>query len=140
MKKRVLFVCRHNSARSQMAEVFLNQLGGDRFKAESAGINPKTILPIAATVMLEIGTDISNHPTRSVNDLYFEGEVYDYVITMCDHDSAKACPVFDYPCRHLHWSFDEPSQFKGSIEEILEQTRQVRDQIRFRILKWIEGN
>jgi arsenate reductase len=140
MKKRVLFVCRHNSARSQMAEAFLNQLGGDRFKAESAGLNPKTILPTAATVMREIGLDISDRPTRSVNDLYLEGEVYDYVITVCDDDSAEECPVFDYPCRHLRWNFDEPSQFIGSPEEILEQTRQVRDQIRHRILQWRDGS
>jgi len=140
MKKRVLFVCRHNSARSQMAEAFLNQLDGDRFKAESAGLNPKTILPAAATVMREIGLDISDQPTRSVNDLYFEGEVYDYVITVCDDDSAKECPEFDYPCRHLRWSFDEPSQFEGSPEEILEQTRQVRDQIRLRIFQWRDSS
>jgi arsenate reductase len=121
-----------------MAEAFLNQSGGDRFEAESAGLNPKTILPAAATAMREIGLDISNRPTRSVDDLHRNGDVYDYVITVCDEDSAKDCPVFRDPCRHLHWTFDEPSKFIGTPEKILEKTRQVREQIRLKILQWVE--
>jgi arsenate reductase len=120
-----------------MAEAFLNQLGGDRFEAESAGLDPKTILLTAATVMLELGLDISNRPTRSVDNLYFDGKTYDYMITVCDEDSAKDCPVFDEPCCHLHWTFEEPSQFKGTQEEIIEQTRKVRDQIRSKIIQWM---
>ncbi|GAB6907922.1 Protein tyrosine phosphatase [Desulfosarcina cetonica] len=119
VKKRVLFVCRHNSVRCQMAEAFLNQLDGDRFEAESAGLNPKTILATAAMVMRELGFDISNHPTRFVYSLYSGGEAYDFVITVCDEDSAKECPVVDDPCLHFHWPFDEPSRFKGSPDEIL---------------------
>jgi arsenate reductase len=121
-----------------MAEAFLNQLGGDRFEAESAGLKPKTILPTAATVMREIGLDISNCPTRSVDDLDRNNHVYDYVVTVCDEDSANDCPVFKDPCRHLHWTFDEPSQFGGSPEEVLEKTRHVRDRIRQKILQWME--
>lgn len=137
MKRKVLFVCRHNSARSQMAEAFLKQLGEDRFEAESAGLHPKTILPSAAAVMQEIGLDISDHSTRSVADLHCSGCCYDYVITVCDRDSANECPIFMSPCRHLHWTFPEPSQFKGNVEEIIEQTRTVRDQIRSKILQWV---
>jgi arsenate reductase len=137
MKTKVLFVCRHNSARSQMAEAFLRQLGGDRFEAESAGLNPKNIMPTAAAVMREIGLDISDRPTRSVNDLHRNSCIYDYVITVCDEDSANKCPIFINPCRHLHWTFAEPSQFKGTKEEIIEQTRKVRDQIRSKILRWM---
>ena len=116
-----------------MVEAFLNQIGGDRFEAESAGLYPKTILPSAATVMQEIGFDISDHPTRSVYYLHSSGCHYDYVITVCDEASSKKCPTFNRPYLHLHWSFSEPSKFKGNQEEILEQTRQVREQIRLKI-------
>jgi arsenate reductase len=134
---KVLFVCRHNSARSQMAEAFLNQLGGERFEAESAGLRPKKILPSAAAVMQEMGLDISERPTRSVYDLHKNGFQYDYVITVCDEASSKKCPNFKRPCRYFHWSFPEPSKFKGNQEEIIEQTRRVRDQIRSKILEWV---
>jgi arsenate reductase len=137
MKIKVLFVCRHNSARSQMAEAFLKQLGGDRFEAESAGLNPKIILPAAAAVMREIGLDISDRPTRSVNDLHRNDYSYDYVITVCDENSANECPIFINPCRHLHWTFAEPSQFEGTKEEIIEQTRKIREQIRSQIVRWM---
>jgi arsenate reductase len=137
MKTKVLFVCRHNIARSYMAEAFLKQLGGDRFEAESAGLNPKIILPTAAAVIREIGLDISDRPTRSFNDLHRNGCIYDYVITVCDEDSANECPIFINPCHDLHWTFADPSQFKGTKEEIIEQTRQVRDQICSKILQWM---
>jgi arsenate reductase len=120
-----------------MAEAFLKQLGGNRFEAESAGLVPKTILPAASAAMREIGLDISNHPTRSVYDLLRSRPDFDYVITVCDEKSANECPIFPDPCRHLHWTFAEPSQFKGSQEKVIEQTRQVRDQIRSRILQWL---
>jgi arsenate reductase len=106
-----------------MAEAFLNHLGGDRFEAESAGLNTKAVLPAAVTVLREKGLDISNRPTRSVEDLYRNGDVYDYVVTVCDEKSANACPVFRDPCRHPHWTFDEPSQFRGTPEKILEKIR-----------------
>jgi arsenate reductase len=104
MKKNVLFVCRHNSARSQRAEAFLDQLGGNRFNADSAGLNPKTILPVAAGVMREIGIEISGCSTKNVYDIHQKSYRYDYVITVCDQNSSKDCPVFKHPCRHLHWT------------------------------------
>lgn len=137
MKQKVLFVCRHNSARSQMAEAFLNQMGGDSFEAESAGLNPKTILPSAAAVMQEIGLDISKRPTRNVFTLNQSDSRFDYLITVCDEASSKQCPTFKPPCQHIHWTFPEPCSFKGSQEEILQQTRQVRDQIRSKVIEWV---
>jgi arsenate reductase len=137
MNKKVLFVCRHNSARSQMAEAFLNQLGKNRITAESAGLKPREILPSAATVMREVGLDILKNPTRSVDVLHRAGCKYDYVITVCDEDSANECPKFMKPCRHLHWSFPEPSKFIGTSDQIIDQTREVRDQIRSKIVQWL---
>ena len=139
MKHKVLFVCRHNSARSQMAEAFLNELGRDRFAAESAGLNPGEILPPVAEVMREIGIDVSNNPTSNVAELHRNGARYDFVVTVCDEESAKECPTFADPCRHLHWTFAEPSKFMGNREEIIDQTRIVRDQIRAKIVQWIDG-
>lgn len=108
---------------------------GDRFEAESAGLYPQTILPSAAAVMQEIGFDISDHPTRRVYDLHSSSFHYDYVITVCDEVSSYKCPTFNCPCLHLNWPFSEPSKFKGNQEEILKQTRQVREQIHLRILQ-----
>lgn len=93
-KKRVLFVCVHNSARSQMAEAFLNNLGGDRFEAVSAGLEPGTLNPLVVEVMKEAGIDISQNRTKSVFDLFKKGELFSYVITVCDEASAQRCPVF----------------------------------------------
>jgi arsenate reductase len=120
-----------------MAEAFLNQLGRNRFKAESAGLNPKVILSAAAEVMQEIGLGISDRPTKSVFNLHRHGRVYDYVITVCYPSSVTECPAFDKPAFHLHWTFAEPSQFKGTKKEIVDQTRQVRDQIHWKIIQWL---
>ena len=136
-KTRVLFVCRHNSARSQMAEALIKIEGSDGFEAESASLNPKTILPPAADVMREIGLDISQNQTRSVFDLHRQGLQYDFVITVCDESSSSKCPRFHSPCRHRHWTFPEPSKFEGSHEAVINQTRRVRDQIRSKIVDWL---
>jgi arsenate reductase len=122
-----------------MAEALLNELDGDRFEAESAGMNPTSILPVAAEAMREVGLDISDRPTRNVNEIRNSGYTYDFVITVCDEASAADCPVFKHPCQHLHWAFAEPSQFRGTEGDIIEQTREVRDQIRSKILRWING-
>src|SRR3990167_1894983 len=93
-KKRVLFICVHNSARSQMAEAFLNQMAGDRFEVESAGLEPGKLNPLAIEVMKEAGIDISQNKTKSVFDFYGAGKKYDYVITVCDESQSGQCPVF----------------------------------------------
>ena len=133
MKKRVLFICVHNSARSQMAEALLNQTCGELFKATSAGLEPGTLNPLAVEVLQEIGIDITGKETRAVSDVIAGGERFDYVITVCDESSAEQCPLFPGGTRRLHWSLPDPAKFQGSWEERLEQTRSVRDSIQRRI-------
>jgi len=138
-KKRVLFVCVHNSARSQMAEALLNHLAGDRFEAESAGLEPGVLNPLAVSVMKEIGIDISQNKTKSVFDLFKRGELFSYVITVCDAASAEACPIFPgLLSKTIHWSFEDPSSFTGTLEEKLEKTRRVRDAIKEKIEEWLK--
>jgi len=137
-KKSVLFICVHNSARSQMAEAFLKKYAGDRFDVESAGLEPGELNPIVVEVMKEVGIDISQNKTKSVFDFYKQGKQYDYVITVCDESQSGACPVFPGKGERFHWGFDDPSGFQGTSEEKLEKTRQVRDQIRQKIEQWVE--
>jgi arsenate reductase len=129
-KKKVLFVCIHNSARSQMAEAFLNKLGGDIFETESAGIEKGVLNPLAIQVMKEAGIDISGNLTKEVGSFYKLGKQYDFVITVCDDASAENCLVFPGITKRLHWSFADPSQFEGTLESKLEKTRKVRDEIK----------
>lgn len=136
-KIKVLFVCVHNAARSQMAEAFLNELGGGRFAAESAGFEPTALNPLAVQAMREAGLDISAKRSKSVFDLYLEGRLYRYVITVCDEASAEKCPTFPGFARMLHWSFEDPSTFPGSEAERLEKTRQLRERIRARVEAFI---
>ena len=135
----VLFVCIHNSARSQMAETFLNRLGGGKFKAESAGIEPGKLNPIVVEAMKEIGIDISGNPTKSVFDFLNQGKTYDYVITVCDETSGQRCPVFPGKAvKRLHWGFDDPSGLQGTFKEKLEKTIAIRNQIQAKILEFIK--
>ena len=138
-KKRVLFVCVHNSARSQMAEAFLKQMAGDRFEVESAGLEPGKLNPVAVEVMKEAGIDISQNKAKSVFDFYKQGRSYDYVITVCDESQSGKCPIFPGRGQRLHWGFDDPSGFRGTEEEKLEKTREVRDRIKLRIIEWLMG-
>ena len=138
MKTRVLFVCIHNSARSQMAEAFLNHLAIDAFEAESAGLTPGKLNPNVVQVMNEIGIDISHNTTKDVFDFVKQGRRFHYVITVCDEASAERCPVFVGVTQRLHWSFPDPSSFVGTHEEVLMMTRHVRDQIREHLILWIE--
>jgi len=135
-KKRVLFVCIHNSARSQMAEAFLNQICGEEFAAESAGIEPGQLNPIVVEAMREVGLDISNNKTKSVTDFLESGALFSYVITVCDETSAERCPVFPSAGTRLHWGFPDLSSFQGTREEKLARTREVRDSIKARIEEW----
>ncbi|MCK9615359.1 MAG: arsenate reductase ArsC [Candidatus Omnitrophica bacterium] len=137
-RKKVLFICVHNSGRSQMAEAFLKQMAGDRFEVESAGLEPGALNPLIVEVMKEIGIDISQNKTKSVFDFYRQGKQYDYVITVCGQSQAAKCPVFPGAVQQLHWGFDDPSAFKGSWQEKLEKTRQVRDEIKQKIKEWIK--
>jgi arsenate reductase (thioredoxin) len=129
-KSRVLFLCTHNSARSQMAEGLLRHLAGDRFEAVSAGTEATHLRPLAIRAMEEIGVDISGQESKTL-DRYLQGRL-DYVITVCD-DANEACPFFPGAQSRLHWSFEDPSKAEGSEEERLAVFRRVRDRIRRRI-------
>jgi arsenate reductase len=137
-KKKVLVICVHNSARSQMAEAFLKKYGGSRFEVESAGLEPGTLNPLVVEVMKEINIDISGNRTDSVFDFYKQGKLYDYVITVCDESNAEQCPVFPGITQRLHWGFEDPSSFTGTHEEKLHETRVVRDQIENKVLRWLK--
>ena len=138
MKTRVLFVCVHNSARSQMAEAFLNQICGDSFEAHSAGLEPGTLNPMVVIAMQEIGIDISGRQTKGVFDYIKAGTMFAYVITVCDEASAERCPIFVGVTRRLHWGFADPSSLAGTPEEKLAQTRVIRDAIANKIRQWCE--
>jgi len=138
MKKKVLFICVHNSARSQMAEAFLNLICPDHFEAHSAGLEPGTLNPLAVEAMREVGVDISGKKTQAVFDVFKNGQFFPYVITVCDESSAQRCPIFPGITHRLHWSFPDPSALTGTPEEQLEGTRKIRDQIRARIETWCE--
>lgn len=136
-KTKVLFVCIHNSARSQMSEAFLNTLGGDKFSAESAGLEPGLLNPLVVKSMKEIGIDISQNRTKDVFEFFKEGRRYDYVITVCDEASGERCPVFPGALKKIHWSFADPSAFTGTEEEKLKRISEVRDSIRIKIQEFI---
>lgn len=138
MKQKVLFICAHNSARSQMAEAFLDNICGDHFEAHSAGLEPGTLNPLAVETMREIGIDISRKGTQSVFDVFRSGELFAYVITVCDETSAERCPIFPGVTNRLHWSFSDPAALEGTREERLAGTRAIRDQIRDRIEMWCD--
>jgi arsenate reductase len=129
-KQRVLFLCTHNSARSQMAEGLLRALADDRFEAMSAGTEATHVRPLAIRAMEEIGIDISGQEFKTL-DLYLH-EPFDYVITVCD-DANEACPFFPGAVKRLHWSFEDPSKAEGTEEKRLSVFRSVRDRIRERI-------
>ena len=137
-KKKVLFVCIHNSARSQMAEELLRKLAGDFFEADSAGLEPGELNPIVVEALKEDGIDITGKQTRAVVDLFKKGGRFDYVITVCDESSAEKCPVFPGLCQRLHWSFTDPSKFEGTYEEKLAKTKKVKEQIRDQINGWLK--
>jgi arsenate reductase len=125
--KRVLILCTGNSARSQMAEGLLRHDAGDRFEVASAGTCPSEVRPEAIAVMREIGIDISEHRSKSVDE--FAGRQFDYVLTVCD-DAKESCPLFPGPTNRIHHSFDDPASVRGSEEERLAAFRLVRDAIR----------
>jgi arsenate reductase len=135
-KKKILFLCVHNSARSQMAAALLNSMCGDAFEAESAGTEPSVVNPLAIEVMNEMGIDISGNKTRSVFDVFKSGTLFAYAITVCD-EASERCPIFPR-AKMLHWNFPDPSTFTGTYSERVDQTRAVRDAITKRIEEWCD--
>lgn len=135
-KRRVLFLCTHNSARSQMAEGLLRELGRDRFDASSAGTEATSVRPFAIRVMQELDIDISHQKSKTLER--YLGQPFDFVITVCDQ-ANEACPFFSGARERLHWSFPDPSRATGSDDEQLAVYREVRDAIRERIERDLLG-
>ncbi len=135
-KTRVLFVCTHNSARSQMAEGFLRALGQDHFDVESAGTEARGIHPMAIQAMAEAGIDIAVQESKTI-DRFIDQE-FDLVVTVCD-DADEACPVFPNAGQRRHWSFPDPSAAHGSDDETFAEFERVRDDIRTRIVSELLG-
>ena len=137
-KIKILFICGHNSARSQMAEAFLNNLAAGKIYAESAGLEPLPVNPLVVEVMAEIGYDLSRVKSDSVFDFFKQGRLYDYVITVCDETVRKQCPVYPGITQRLHWPFEDPGQLPGTREEKLSALRMIRDQIMDKLQAWIK--
>jgi len=131
---RVLFLCTHNSARSQMAEGFLRAMAGDRFEAGSAGTEKTSVNPLAIRAMAERGIDLGGHTSKVYSDL--APPSWDYLITVCD-DANERCPWVPGSVKRLHWSFRDPSRATGTEEERLAVFRRVRDQIQERLTDWL---
>ena len=135
MKTRVLFLCTHNSARSQMAEGFLRHLAGHRFEVASAGTEARGVNPLAVRAMAESGVDISGQRSKTLDRFLDAG--WDYVVTVCD-SANEACPVFPRAATRVHWSFDDPSAARGSDDERLAVFHRVRDEIETHIATWLQ--
>ena len=135
-RSRVLFLCTHNSARSQMAEGLLRAMAGDRYEAGSAGTEKTSMHPLAIQVMAEVGIDISAHSSKRYADVEAKG--WDCVITVCD-DANERCPIVPASVKRLHWSFEDPSRAVGDESQRLAVFRGVRDQILARLKTWLEN-
>jgi len=130
---KVLFVCVHNSARSQLAEELIRLYGDGKVEAESAGLEPGVLNPFVMQVLSEKGIDITGKKTKHIMDLYNAGRTYDYVITVCSREVEQKCPVFPGNANRILWAFEDPSAFTGSDGEILEQVRSLADRIEVKI-------
>jgi arsenate reductase len=135
---KVLFVCIHNSARSQMAEAFLRQASRGSVEVASAGIEPGALNPLVVEAMQEVGIDISGNATRSVDDVIRSGTSFTHVVTVCDEASAERCPIVPGKGQRLHWSFPDPSALQGTRDERLVRVRQIRDAIGDRVRRWCD--
>ena len=137
MKNNVIFICIHNSARSQMAEAYLKHFAGERFNVWSAGLEPGSLNPVVVEVMAEEGIDISSNTCNSVNE-FTDGRIaFDYVVTVCDETAAEACPYFPGQGTRLHWGLPDPSSLTGSKEDKLKTTREIRDSIKAKVKDFI---
>ncbi|HVO40876.1 MAG TPA: arsenate reductase ArsC [Spirochaetia bacterium] len=131
--KKVLFLCVHNSARSQMAEAYLRKFGGDAFEVESAGLIPGTLNPYVVRALQEDGIDISGKVPQDVLTLYKLGRRYSHVVTVCSPEAAEQCPIFPGTAARLHWPFPDPASFAGTDEQIMDQVRSLRNHIRDKV-------
>lgn len=140
MSRKVLFICVHNSGRSQIAEAYLNLLDGSTVSVESAGLEPAdAVNPLVVEVMKEEGIDLSRKKPQSVIELFKAGKLYDYVVTVCDDTSEKMCPLFPGVVKRLHWPFPDPAGVAGSTEEKLAKVREIRDMIKEKLVTFKEN-
>ena len=129
-KERVLILCTGNSARSQMAEGWLQHYSGDKFEVFSAGTHPSQVRPEAVAAMSELGIDLSGHRSKSVDE--FAGQNFAYIVTVCDN-AKENCPVFPGTAQRVHWSFDDPAAAQGDFTQRVTEFRRVRDEIAARL-------
>lgn len=132
---RVLFLCTHNSARSQMAEGLLRHIGKDRFEVYSAGTEATEVRPLAIKAMADMGIDISGQHSKVLDE--YAGQQFDYVITVCDR-ANESCPIFPGDPERIHWSFPDPSAATGSEDEQLRVYTRVRNEILGRLRLWMQ--
>ena len=137
MKKKVLFICVHNSARSQMAEALLKKMGGERYEAQSAGYSPTSINPLVVKVMSEEGIDLSHKGTQRVFELVKLQNFYGYVITVCNREKESECPIFPGIPKRLHWDLENPEDFTGTEEEKINKIRELKDEIKTLVAEFI---
>jgi len=133
----VLFICVHNSARSQMAEAYLRTLGGSSFSAQSAGLEAGMLNPYTVRAMREDGIDISAKSTKTVEEVWKSGKKFHYVVTVCSKDAADRCPIFPGRHRKLFWPFPDPASFSGTDGEIMAKVREIRDGIKSKVLELV---
>jgi len=136
-KKRVMFICIHNSGRSQMGEAFLRHLAGDRFEVASAGIESGKLNPLVVKAMEEVGVSMEGHFAKKAQDYVDRGEHFDYVVTVCDESNAERCPMFPGKHVRMHWGFPDPSALAGTDEEKLAGIRPIRDAIEAKVKEFI---
>lgn len=136
-KIKVLFICIHNSARSQMAEEFLRLLSGEKFEVESAGFEATEINPLVIQAMQEEGIDLTGKKTQSVFNLYNEKKFFGYVVTVCNKAKESDCPIFPGNPVKIHWDLENPEDFIGTEEEKIEMVRELRDRIKQMVQQFI---
>ncbi len=136
-KKRVMFICIHNSGRSQMGEAFLRSFAGDRFEVASAGIEAGKLNPLVVKAMEEVGVSMEGHYAKKAQDFVDRGEHYDYVITVCDESNAERCPMFPGKHVRMHWGFPDPSALAGTDAEKLAGIRPIREAIEAKVKEFI---
>ena len=139
VKRKVLFICVQNSARSQMAAALLTEVCGEFFEAHSAGLEPGTLNPLVVEALQEIGIDISRNKTQSVFDVWKAAQhIFAYAITVCSESEAAGCPIFPGVTTRLHWSFPDPAKFTGTHAERIAKTRELLEEIRAKIEEFCE--
>lgn len=136
--KKILFICEHNSGRSQMAQAFMNYLSGGTYIAESAGLKKEPINPFVVKAMAEIGIDISHNTSDLVFDYFKEGRIYYYVIKVCDKSSSEQCPIFPDILETFQWDIKDPASLKGTDAVVMAGVREIRDYIKSLVSDWLK--